>query len=101
MAVAYKGVAIPLYWPLLEKRGNSNTEERITLLNRFINTFGIDKIDYFTADREFRGGEWFGYLNRRGEVLLPLKGGKWKGCFHIPRGLYRCWKILETLGERP
>lgn len=20
--------------------------------------------------------EWFGYLNRRGEVLLPLKGGK-------------------------
>ena len=42
-------------------------------------------------------GEWFGYLNRRGEVLLPLKGGKWKGCFHIPRGLYRCWKIFEGL----
>lgn len=30
------------------------------------------------------GGEWYGYLNRRGEVLLPLKGGKWKGCFHVP-----------------
>jgi N-acylglucosamine 2-epimerase len=42
-------------------------------------------------------GEWFGYLNRRGEVLLPLKGGKWKGCFHIPRGLYQVWKTLETL----
>lgn len=39
--------------------------------------------------------EWFGYLNRRGEVLLPLKGGKWKGCFHIPRGLYQVWKTLE------
>ncbi len=39
-------------------------------------------------------GEWFGYLNRRGEVLLPLKGGKWKGCFHIPRGLLRCGQIL-------
>lgn len=39
--------------------------------------------------------EWFGYLNRRGEVLLPLKGGKWKGCFHVPRGLYQCWQILE------
>ena len=23
-------------------------------------------------------GEWFGYLNRQGEVLLNLKGGKWK-----------------------
>lgn len=41
--------------------------------------------------------EWFGYLNRRGEVLLPLKGGKWKGCFHVPRGLYQCWKTLEKL----
>ena len=39
--------------------------------------------------------EWFGYLNRRGEVLLPLKGGKWKGCFHVPRGLYQCWQILD------
>lgn len=41
--------------------------------------------------------EWFGYLNRQGEVLLPLKGGKWKGCFHVPRGLYQCWKVLEEL----
>jgi N-acylglucosamine 2-epimerase len=42
-------------------------------------------------------GEWFGYLNRRGEVLLPLKGGKWKGCFHVPRGLYQIWKTLESI----
>jgi N-acylglucosamine 2-epimerase len=41
--------------------------------------------------------EWFGYLNRRGEVLLPLKGGKWKGCFHIPRALYQVWKTLGTI----
>ena len=41
--------------------------------------------------------EWFGYLNRRGEVLLPLKGGKWKGCFHVPRGLYMIWTELEKL----
>lgn len=42
-------------------------------------------------------GEWFGYLNRRGEVLLTLKGGKWKGCYHIPRGLYQCWQTLDKL----
>lgn len=41
-------------------------------------------------------GEWYGYLNRRGEVLLPLKGGKWKGCFHVPRGMYQVWKALEN-----
>ncbi|HHT22740.1 MAG TPA: AGE family epimerase/isomerase [Bacteroidales bacterium] len=43
--------------------------------------------------------EWWGYLNRRGEVLLDLKGGKWKGCFHIPRGLYQVWRTLEKIEE--
>jgi N-acylglucosamine 2-epimerase len=33
-------------------------------------------------------GEWFGYLNRQGEVLIDAKGGKWKGCFHVPRALW-------------
>ncbi|RPD40892.1 AGE family epimerase/isomerase [Chitinophaga barathri] len=39
--------------------------------------------------------EWFGYLNRQGQPLLQLKGGKWKGCFHVPRGLYQVWQTLE------
>jgi len=39
--------------------------------------------------------EWYGYLNRQGNPLLELKGGKWKGCFHVPRGMYEVWKILE------
>lgn len=43
--------------------------------------------------------EWFGYLNRRGEVLMPLKGGKWKGCFHVPRGLYQVEKTLRYIAE--
>ena len=43
-------------------------------------------------DRDF--GEWFGYLNRRGEALLELKGGKWKGFFHIPRALLEISKTL-------
>lgn len=41
--------------------------------------------------------EWYGYLNRQGEVLLPLKGGKWKGCFHVPRGLFQCWQMLKEM----
>ena len=41
--------------------------------------------------------EWWGYLNRQGEVLFDLKGGKWKGCFHVPRGMYQCWKTLEKI----
>ncbi len=49
------------------------------------------------ADPEHR--EWFGYLDRRGEVLLNLKGGKWKGCFHVPRALFLCWQEFEALSS--
>lgn len=47
------------------------------------------------ADKEY--GEWFGYLSRKGDVLLDLKGGKWKGCFHVPRAMYQCWNSLEEI----
>ena len=59
----------------------------------------FERVDEYTwshfPDPEF--GEWWGYLNRQGEVLLPLKGGKWKGCFHVPRGLYQVYTTLEKL----
>lgn len=32
-------------------------------------------------------GEWFGYLDRYGKPTHFLKGGKWKGFFHLPRML--------------
>ncbi|MCX7027230.1 MAG: AGE family epimerase/isomerase [Spirochaetes bacterium] len=42
-------------------------------------------------------GEWYGYLDRRGEPALSLKGGKWKGMFHIPRALMYCADIFGQL----
>jgi N-acylglucosamine 2-epimerase len=44
------------------------------------------------SDPEY--GEWFGYLNRRGEVTHRFKGGPYKGCFHVPRALWLVWKNL-------
>ena len=45
-------------------------------------------------------GEWYGYLNRQGAPYLTLKGGKWKGCFHLPRSFYQCWQTFEKLSEQ-
>jgi len=42
-------------------------------------------------------GEWYGYLDRRGEVTHRFKGGPYKGCFHVPRALWLCWRLLKTL----
>lgn len=48
--------------------------------------------DYVYAhfvDSEARGGlgEWFGYLDRQGQVFNRCKGGNYKGCYHVPRAL--------------
>jgi hypothetical protein len=63
LGVTYKGVAFPLMFTMLNKPGNSNCQERIDLLNRFITLFGSQCIDCLMADREFVGDEWIQYLN--------------------------------------
>lgn len=63
LGIAYKGTAIPIYWELLDKRGNSDTPERIALIERFIKSFGKDSIEELLCDREFIGKEWFSWLS--------------------------------------
>ena len=40
-------------------------------------------------------GEWYGYLDRYGNVTHTLKGGKWKGFFHLPRMLLVVGNLLK------
>lgn len=58
----------------------------------------FEKLDNYAFNRfsDPQYGEWFGYLNRQGQPLLTLKGGKWKGCFHVPRALFKIYESLET-----
>ena len=62
LAVVHDGVAIPLLWWMLDKRGNSNQTERILLMEEFRDLFPDVKVAALTADREFVGSDWFGYL---------------------------------------
>lgn len=80
-------------------------ETLISLIKGYQHTGSKECLQWFEKVHDYtwshfadpENDEWFGYLNRRGEVLLPLKGGKWKGCFHVPRGLYQVWQTLEKL----
>jgi len=63
LGITYKGVAFPLLFKMLDKRGNSNCQERIDLVNRFIQLFGTNCIDCLMADREFIGDDWIKFLN--------------------------------------
>jgi len=62
VGVAYKGVAIPILWMALEKKGNSNTQERKAVVSEFIALCGVHSIAYLACDREFIGKEWFRWL---------------------------------------
>jgi hypothetical protein len=64
LSLVYKGVAFPLLWTVLEKKGCSDTAERIALLEKYRRLFGTASIDFVTADREFIGRDWFRYLRR-------------------------------------
>lgn len=39
LAVAYEGIAIPLFWKLLPKAGNASAKEHINLVKRFVAEF--------------------------------------------------------------
>ena len=92
---------VELEWD--QKRWWVHIESMITMIKGYQLTGNEKCLEWFMRLHDYTWShfkdmehpEWFGYLNRRGEVLLPLKGGKWKGCFHVPRGLFQCWKILE------
>ena len=65
LGIAYRGVSFPVFWTVLPKKGNSNTSERIALIEQFIALFGVARIAYLTADREFIGKRWFHYLQQK------------------------------------
>jgi N-acylglucosamine 2-epimerase len=80
-------------------------EALISLLKGYQHTGSKECLEWYEKVHDYtwshfkdqNNPEWWGYLNRQGEVLFDLKGGKWKGCFHVPRGLYQCWKTLEEI----
>lgn len=63
LGVSYKNVAFPIMFKMLDKRGNSNTSERIALVQDFMDCFGVECIDSLLADREFVGEQWLNFLN--------------------------------------
>lgn len=62
LAVVIHGCAIPLLWTVLPKVGNSDTAERIALMQEFLDIFGPARWRFLTADREFIGQKWIAWL---------------------------------------
>ena len=65
LGLVHRGIALPLFWTVLAKSGNSDTPERIALMERFLAVFGVGRIAALRADREFVGQAWFGWLQQQ------------------------------------
>jgi transposase len=75
-----KQLSLPLFFVELDKAGNSNTANRIDLLEAFDKAFGFQRINSLIADREFVGEKWFKMLTKnkipffirvKENILLP------------------------------
>jgi hypothetical protein len=64
LAIVYDGVAFSILISRLDKRGNSHTQERIAMIDRYVQLFGYDTVDGLPADREFVGEHRIDRLNR-------------------------------------
>jgi len=73
LGVVHNGVAFPLLWWMLDKKGNSNTDERIDLLKEFFEVFPTAQVEYLSADREFVGQDWFEYLLKQARVEFRIR----------------------------
>lgn len=96
LALSFNGKGIPLFWKLMDKRGNSNLEERMELLTKFKNAFPKIKIAGLLADREFIGEDWFVELTK---MQIPF-------CIRVRNNFliqkrYRMQKIIALFRKLP
>lgn len=116
-AVVIHDCAVPLLWTVMPDCGASDTKERKQLLKRFVALFGRQRIGFLTADREFIGREWIGWLLEQSipfririkanEYLLHDDGREWRAdewfslraCRCKPKKLY-LWGLPVFVGGK-
>jgi hypothetical protein len=62
LGIIHQGVAFPVLWWILDKKGNSNSDERMRFIEEFCKIFPDAEIAFLCGDREFIGQAWVRYL---------------------------------------
>ncbi len=82
--------SIPLLWKALPKKGNSNTTERIDLLQSFVGIFGSNTIACLIANREFVGKHWIDYLIKNNiPFFIRIKANRLVEWDEAPEGIFQ------------
>lgn len=86
-----------LWWPQLEAMVALLTAFAHTRRPQYLRRFHRVAQYAWSRFRDPKHGEWFGYLAYDGTTALSIKGGPYKGCFHLPRALLMCEELLDEL----
>jgi len=73
VGVVVQGIAIPIVWRVLpqkSKRGNSNTQQRIKMIEDVLTLMPARSIYALTMDREFIGKSWLKWLDDQGVAFV-------------------------------
>ena len=73
LGIVYQGIDYPVVWEMLKKKGNTKTDERVSLLKKFREIFPQEKIKYISGDREFVGKKWLSHLLGRKGMQLRVR----------------------------
>lgn len=101
LGIVHKGLAYPLLFNMLGKKGTSNCQERIDLIERYISLFGRESIDCLLADREFVGARWIAYLNNNHiRYYIRIKENFWVKIPHTGKSVKASWMFHDLkIGE--
>lgn len=94
MVTASKGsYNIPLFWELLDNEGgNSNSEQRLELLQKCIDLLGSERIGLIVGDREFIGQIWLKFLKTK-KILFCVRVPK-HHIIELPDGQQHLAEVL-------
>jgi hypothetical protein len=96
-AIVYGNISIPIAWLLLDKKGNSNTQERKGLIRQILAIVPKERIKIILADREFVGEEWFEYLLKTEELPFAIRIKKCEQIRHPNGGKMKCGKYFAGM----
>lgn len=93
-------ISIPISWLMLDKKGNSSTEERKNLIEEILKIIPLERIEIILADREFVGEEWFRYLIDEKKIPFAVRVKKCEQIRHPNGGQMKLGKYFENMKPR-
>ena len=96
-AIIYGNISIPIAWLLLDKKGNSSTDERKKLIDLMLEIIPKKRIEIILADREFVGEEQLTYLSKAQELPFGIRIKKNEQIKYSNGGKMKLYKYFANM----